>query len=290
MLTYQGNVITKHTDVNNWIGIYDSSKWKLLVEPTDMYIYAYAYNPSGAGTNKDAFVKSCEEFIRPEWLVGKQRVELRGRTSGTSTEFSGNAATAFTNLSIPREDVYNKYLLIDLYGWYYCEGKTSYDVRLNDGKLQMKLTSSGPTIYDVKFTPSHVVSTIAQYPQNDTNTITYNQTSNTQTFVQDNGYTFINFKCLIDKVHNKVYNLVQDAPLVYNPYADIESVTWEYVGDLNPSNTYYSRLFNGNGVIYLYVQSGSFHTGINYWWQSGITWSKLTISGCNMSNINLNVR
>lgn len=290
MLTYQGNVITKHTNVNNWIGIYDSSDWKLLVEPTDMYINASAYNPSGVGTNKDAFVTTCESFIRPEWLVGKQRVEIRGRLSGTSIEYSGSSSSAFANISIPREDVYNKYMLIDLYGWYYCEGKTSAVVRLNNGNLLFKLTSSGPTIYDVTFTPSHVVSTIAQYPQNDTNTVTFNQSSYSQTFVQDNSYRLLNFKCLIDKVHNKVYNLVQESPNVYNPYADIDSVTWEYVGDLNPNNTYYSRLFNGNGVIYLNATAGSFHTGISSWWQSGMLWSKLTISGCNKSNINLNVR
>lgn len=287
MLTYQGNVITKHTDVNNWIGVYDSSKWKLLVEPTDMYINVNPYNPSGVGTSLDAFVKPCEEVIIPEWLVGKQRVEIRGRVSGTTIEYSGNLAAAYANLSIPREAVYNKYLLIDLYGWYYCEGKRSGDVRLNDGNLQIKLSSAGPTIYNVNFKPSHVVLNPATYYQNDTNTITYNQTGNSQIFVPD---AFVNFKCLIDKVHNKVYNLVQTSPLVYNPYEDIDKVTWEYVGDLNPNNTYYSRLFNGNGVIYLSAITGSFHTGISSWWQSGMTWSKLTISGCNMSNINLNVR
>jgi hypothetical protein len=287
MLTYQGNVITKHTDVNNWIGVYDTSSWKLLVEPTDMYLNVNPYNPSGVGTNLDAFVIPCKPSVRPEWLIGNNRVEIRGRVSGTNIEYSGNLASAYANIQIPREDKYNKYLLIDLYGWYYCEGKGRYNVRLEDGNLQLKLTSAGPTIYDVTFTPSNIVTTPANYYQNDTNTIKYNQTSYSQTFVPD---AFVNFKCLIDKVHNKVYNLVQTSPLVYNPYEDIDKVTWEYVGNLNPNNTYYSRLFNGNGAIYLSAITGSFHTGISGWWQSGMTWSKLTISGCNKSNINLNVR
>jgi hypothetical protein len=283
MLTYQGNIITKHTDVNNWINPFPNRNWKLLVEPTGRYVNLPIY---GHG---QALYTTWPNFVRPEWLVGNDRIEIRGKVQD-GQEWSGSNAYVSGNITIPEETIYNKYLLLDFYGWYYCEGHYTSTVHLTNGNLRCKLTSSGPTIYDVTFTPSHVVTTIAQYPQNDTNTLTFNQSGYTQTFVQDNGYRLINFKCLIDKVHNKLYNLVQDTAETYDPYIDVEHVTWNYMGELNPSDTNYANLFTGNGVIYLYAENGSYDTGITNWWQSGMTWSNLTISGCSDSNLYISYR
>ena len=292
MLTYQGNVITKHTDVNNWITAYPNHKWKLLLEPTGLYARVSENNPTGRDTSNEAFTSTWPKFVRPEWLIGNERLEIRGRvdTSAYEYEYEGSNASVYSHLIIPEETVYNKYLLLDFYGWYYCEGKTAGSVRLTNGNIYCKLTYSGPTIYDVTFTPSHVVSTIAKYPQNDTNTLTFNQSGYTQTFVQDNGYRLINFKCLIDKVHNKLYNLVQATPEVYNPYLDVERVTWNYMGDFSPYYPNYSNLFSGKGEIYFHAQNGSYHTGITNWWQSGMTWSNLTISGCSDSDLHIKYR
>lgn len=289
MLTYQGNVITKHTGVNNWLNVIPTRNWKLLVEPTGLYVKVSENKPYGDDTPSQLLYTTWPNFVKPEWLVGNNRLEIRGRVED-DVEWSGSNAHVYGHIDIPQETIYNKYMLLDFYGWYYCEGHYTNTVHLSDGNLYCKLSYTGPTIYDVTFTPSHVVSTIAQYPQNDTNTLTFNQSGYTQTFVQDNGYRLINFKCLIDKVHNKLYNLVQESPDVYNPYIDVERVTWNYMGDLSPYNTDYANLFTGNGEIYLHAQNGLFNTGITNWWQSGMTWSNLTISGCSDSDLHIKYR
>jgi hypothetical protein len=295
MLTYQGNIITKHTDVNNWINATITGEWVKINEPTNN---TYARVVTGWTNNSEMLYTTWVE-VNPDWLSWEPRLEVRGKVEDGVTHSGSSSFCETTDnegLYILNDGVHNKYYLFDLYGWYYCEGVNSSTVHLDNGLLQLSIKPQWGNTYEVfkvNLTPSNIYKNPARYNENTTNTITY--TNGQQDVFSFPPNRLINFKCLLDMETMRVYNVAIYADETYSPCGNISGLTWNYYGTLaanSPSKQSQLRnaILNNYYRVYLQGTAGQFYTGITSWFQSGITWSNLAIYGCSIPNLYINYR
>ena len=268
-------------------GVDPSVDWKLLQTPD-----YWEYGSGGAGG--EMHYANFGATTIPTWEVAQRYTEIRGNVNAQS-ENKGSSTTCTSNevscFDVPYDVEYNKYLLFDTYGWYYCEARYTNLVYLSNGRMRFRLKKIGGgstdynDIFDITLTPSNVVEGLAEYPQTQTTKVTY-KNGNSDTFSQPMVFGIINFRCLIDLTTRKIYNKVKFATDPYAPFDNIETDVWNYFGEITNHNVYNSLI--GNNCRFSFIgQAGAYRTGVNNWYQSGLIWNNLTFNGCKRSNLNI---